>query len=69
MTEKEINIEYAIHQLIGFVEAKNTGNVINLVENMGLTTEEWIEVRKDIITTGYEIKEELDEHFKTSHLQ
>lgn len=66
--QKKESIDKAIQQFIGFVEALSSRNVINLAESMGLTKKEWIEIRKDSITDNHSIREELDEHFKTSHL-
>lgn len=56
-------IQFAIQQFTGFIEAENSSNIVRLVEAMGLTEEEWLIIRKDEIVNRYSIIEELDEYF------
>ena len=56
-------IDQAIQQIIGFVEAKSHGDLESLIQSMGLTKEEWLEVRKDSITDKFFIREDIDVYF------
>ncbi len=59
-------VELAIAQIIGFHHGRwNRDDVTGLVEGMGMTKKEWLEIRTDIDTylTDLEI-EEVNEYFK-----
>lgn len=59
----KIQTDQAVQQIIGFVEAKSHGSSEYLIESMGLTKEEWLEVRKDPITDNFYIREDIDVYF------
>ena len=46
MKRKEDQIGLAIQQFIGFTSAIRCNKIIDLVQSMGLTKQEWIVIRK-----------------------
>ena len=58
-------IELAIQQFIGFTSAIRCNKIIDLVESMGLTKEEWIIIREqeEHLFSNDNHLEDIDNHF------
>ena len=63
MEIEKVRLEQADAQFIGFFHAKTGFNILNLVESMGLTEEEWIIIKKDYTSIPEKESKEIDEYF------
>ena len=58
-------LDLADAQFIGFNQGKADGNIIDLIESMGLTKEEWEEWKKDYTNVLYDTDfESIEDHFE-----
>lgn len=56
--------QFAEQQLLGYLHAKRGYDLIALIEAMGLSEKEWIEINKEAnLDITDEEKEEVEEHF------
>ena len=63
MEKKAIRNDQARQQLIGFTHSSNGYDIISLAEAMGLTKQEWADIKIDPCLSEKHITE-LDKHFK-----
>ncbi len=61
---ENLELVKAEQQLTGFAHAYGGFGVISLIEDMGLRSEEWDELRGSVPWLPEELREEIDEYFE-----
>lgn len=60
----ELAKEYAMQQLTGYQEAWSGFPIENLISSMGLTEEEWNDIKPSCQWLSVELMKDIDDYFK-----